>query len=553
MIALVDNRRVPRYAQLLRTLAWAVGAIAVLMFGVLIYVRLRYYGHFAPLLFDDAYFFVRYAQIFEQSGVFGWNVGEGAVHGNTSQLYQVIVTAIYAALHGNIMLTPILASMLGAIAYIVAVPLAYLAASSTADKTVKTIVCAAALVLTAFDAQLDFVASTGMETTWAMALVAFSLAATFRLRAKATSRKWIAISAALIALVYAVRPDAALLALAAPAGMVVFNRDRTQRRVAAVTIAGGLALIGIFLAACWLYYGDPLPLAFVTKSKILTSLPTAEYPAGTHLAVALRFHLPELALCVVALLLWPRLPPALRGAILGVAIFGLYHFFAILPIMAGYGRFYAPAAPVIVVTALLAVELIVRRSRLVEGVRSIDLSGGALLGALALLLCYKTLEPLRDDYDILEAAVMADDARNMAQGSSAYLSQRYYFFGSHLPTLAQAMQEGCTVASTEDGLLSAIAKGRRMIDMSGLHDRRMVHSGFSADRVLLQLKPDVLIMPHRYYVDWIRMLHNHPALARDYDMEGPLQGMTVAIGFRRDSACAQRTRRALLDGSPSRN
>ena len=64
-------------------------ALAVL---ALLWVGVR--GGLEP--YDDALFFLRTADHALQHGTFAWNLEDGPVHGNTSQLYQVVMTAIVA-------------------------------------------------------------------------------------------------------------------------------------------------------------------------------------------------------------------------------------------------------------------------------------------------------------------------------------------------------------------------------------------------------------------------------------------------------------------------
>ena len=69
-------------------------------------------------------------------------------------------------------------------------------------------------------------------------------------------------------------------------------------------------------------------------------------------------------LVVVAVAMFFRLSPVLRGAAVGMALFSVYHLFFVLPIMAHAGRFYAPMAPMLTLLAAFAAEAIVERIRL---------------------------------------------------------------------------------------------------------------------------------------------------------------------------------------------
>jgi hypothetical protein len=348
------------------------------------------------------------------------------------------------------------------------------------------------------------------------------------------------------------RPDATLIAIAAPAGLALLAKDGL-RRAALATIGVAFALIGVIVVACWLYYGDPLPLAFISKNPLLTYLPASGYreflgdPADILLFMGL-LHYPEIILCLGALAMLRRLPPAVRGALLGALLFALYHVALVLPIMASYARFYAPATPVLVLGAMFAIEAMVRNSGIARVPRQIDLSGLAMLAGVALLLVCKAYPLVLNTVYAYGQAPALDDGRNSKDGALASAAEQYYFFGGRLTQLVGALGKDCSVSSTEDGLLSAYAKGSRIVDISALHDRTMARDGFSADRVLLRQRPDVLIMPHPHYVDWAQALLNHPAMTRDYELVPPVADKSAAIAFRRDSACAQRVRRAVYGG-----
>src|SRR5690606_28474772 len=110
----------------------------------------------------------------------------------------------------------------------------------------------------------------------AMVLVTLSLLATFRVQNGNLGPSAIALNAATIALVYAIRPDAVLLALAAPAGLVVFGATREMSLAGVKICLLAAALVLAVMGLCWAYYGDAVPLAFTAKSTPLSALPPQE-------------------------------------------------------------------------------------------------------------------------------------------------------------------------------------------------------------------------------------------------------------------------------------
>ncbi len=534
----------------MRSLAIAAMVLATAFFAGAVAIRLVHYGYFGDSIMDDAFFFVRYGNNFLDTGVFAWNRGEGPVYGNTSQLYQLLVTLVHWLTARNIILTPSVAAAIGALAYLVALPWTYVVSRPQVDSKLRFMVCAFLVGLIAFDGQLFLLLGTGMETTWAMTLVALSLLATFRVQNGNLGRSAIALNAVAIALVYAVRPDAVLLALAAPAGLVAFAATRETRlaglRICLLAAALILGIVGL----CWLYYGDALPLAFLAKSIPLTSLPPDgrdEILGSTwwHLLNTLRWHLPETVLGLAALALFPRLSPALRGAALGMLAFALYHCLFVLPIMGYFGRFFAPMLPVLSLLALQAIEVVFRRSGVADGFRGATMVGIALLAGLGLLTAYKVVPTAVRVTATHFPAFEFDAAINTRDGALAHVAHNFPFFRGRMVQMVQALGDDCSIAATEDGLLSAYARLNRIVDYSGLHDRAIVREGFSAERLLLVSKPDVLTMPPSWYAQWSRAIESHPAFERDYVIERAFFEKGYPIAFRRDSACAARVRKAV--------
>lgn len=533
-----------------RVLAFAFLALAAAFLVFFVGLRLAHYGHFGPSIMDDAFFFVRYAGNFLDSGVFAWNRGEGAVHGNTSQAYQLLATALHALDGGNVVLTPALAAALGALAYAVALPAAWLTARPQLDPLLRLLTGALVAVLVAFDGQLWLMLGTGMETTWAMALVALSLLASYRVQNGHVGTGAVALNAALVGVLYATRPDAVLLALAAPAGLALFGGTRALRLAAWRVLSLTIALIGLVIALCWLYYGDPLPLAFFAKSLPVTALPPEQHDIlfGSpldHLRFTLELHAPETVLAALSLLLFPSLSPVLRGAALGMLAFVLYHCLLVLPIMGYFGRFFAPMLPVLTLLALHAAEMVLRRAGLPAAPRRIGLGGIALLAGLALLVAHKAVPTGVRVVASHLPAFAADPAIDTKAGALRHVAQNFSFFRGRMVQMVEALGEDCSIAATEDGLLSAYAARTRIVDYSGLHDRAIARDGFSAERMLVELKPDVLAMPPDWYASWTRAMEAHPALARDYVVEPAFHDRGFPIAFRRDSACAARVRHAV--------
>jgi hypothetical protein len=534
----------------MKSLAVVAMALSVAFFATAVGTRIWHYGYYSPWLVDDAFFFVRYGNNFLDTGVFAWNIGEGPVYGSTSQLYQLLATAVLWLTERNQVLTVTAAAAIGGFAYLATLPAAYWVSRPQLEPTLRLLVCAVVVALVAFDGQLFLMIGTGMETSWAMALLALSLLASFRVQNGATDRSALIVNALCVALVYLTRPDAALMALAAPAGLALFAPAPALRRAGVMICLLSIALIGVVILACWLYYGDPFPLAFLAKTAPLSTLPPEERDLALgspleYLLVTVSLHVPEFLLAFASLLLFFRLPPVLQGAALGMLAFTVYHAFFVLPVMGFSGRFYVPMLPVLALLATPAIEGILRHSGLLSGLRNMRASGWLLLAGLAVLVAHKTvLTALRVAVHHVPAYA-SDPTLNTKDAALTHRVKAFAFFNGRTAELVRAMGEDCSIASTEDGILSSYAKRNRIVDYSGLHDRHVVHEGFSAERLLTVLRPDVLALPPRWYKDWTAEIEKHPAFTRDYIFEPSLGGVSEGLAFRKDSACALRTRQAL--------
>jgi len=534
----------------MRALAIAAMAVAGLFFLTAMVIRVVYYGHFGPSMMDDAFFFVRYGNNFLDTGEFSWNRGEGPIFGNTSQIYQFLVAALLWLTQHNAVLSLTIAANLGAIAYLVILPATYWVSRPAIDPTLRLMVTVALVVLIAFDGQVFLLLGTGMETTWAMALVSLSLLASFRIQNGETGNRALLLNALCIAAVYATRPDATLIVLAAPAGLVLFSGQATLRRAGFKLGLLSLALIAAIVCLCWIYYGDPLPLSAVAKTIPITKLLEEDYGLAfavpwRHLYDTAIWHEPEIILGFVALCFFWRLSPVLLGATIGTLVFIAYHVAFVLPIMGYFGRYFGPILPVLMLLAASTIEAIVNRSRATSGLKQIGISGAALLLGLVLLSLPKILPTAIR----VVAFHYPDHHRDLTLSRSdvamAHVAHEFPFFGAKMVDMVAVLDKDCAVASTEDGILSAYARQARIVDYSGLHDRQTAYEGFSAERMLRQSRPDVLALPPIWYWDWDRAIQEHPLFARDY-VTGPALGTTdYPMAFRKGSACAARVRHAV--------
>jgi hypothetical protein len=115
--------------------------------------------------YDDSYFFKRFALNFLDHGVFAWNVVDGPVYGNTSQMYQLLVTLVTAATRRHTLST--LRVLLAA---------ALLAGLWRMLKSVRRYGASNVVLLAFCSPVMLFCVLSGMETCWVFALLALFLA-----------------------------------------------------------------------------------------------------------------------------------------------------------------------------------------------------------------------------------------------------------------------------------------------------------------------------------------------------------------------------------------
>ena len=251
-------------------------------------------------VYDDALFFRRFALNLWEHGVWAWNVEDGPVHGNTSQLWQGIVALLALVAPERVLL---LSRLVSAAALVAAGALLM----RSRPKAAVVVGLLSPLVLPTV--------LSGMETSVTVALGAALLVVPRG-------------AGVLTVLLYAARPDTALLSLPT----LVLRRQWTH-------LAGAVAGIGALLALYQWGYGSALPLAATLKVGGVSAL---EPDMLAMTVQAGRRHGLHALLAVTPLLIcgwrsWRSWLPA--------ALFFAFHAFVSVDVMGLHGRFYAPAVP----------------------------------------------------------------------------------------------------------------------------------------------------------------------------------------------------------------
>jgi len=262
--------------------------------------------------YDDAFFFVRVARNTLSAGVPAWNLADGPVYGNTSQLQQLWATAVLAvAPHHVVALSRLAAAAAVAAAFLLC---------PRRDIAVFVFLGPVALATV----------TTGMETALVLGLGAAFLASLGR-----GTPRGEAAAVGIGGLLYLARPDTGLLTV----GTLLL----TGRLGPALSLLG---VVGAELVALHAVYGTPLPTAFATKLGLndaydATFLDRSRAAKLRHVL----FFLWTLTPLLPALFAGVRRSGPARPLALVAAAFVAWHLAATTDVMGMHARFYAPALP----------------------------------------------------------------------------------------------------------------------------------------------------------------------------------------------------------------
>ena len=217
-----------------------------------------------PFVWDDAYFFARYADHWLTDGKIAWDPGGEPTYGPTSLLFLLIVTPLRWLVRDNPALPVASASFLCGLAFLIL--LFTLVTRNSSDRPwVKRI--ALGVVLLSLANSIDQLAThfnNGMDTTFAMAyLTLYLLLLKWHERA-------LAFTSAIIVGIYGglsfwVRPDMLLYTALVPACIFFFDQNPQSRRGARIIITLTFLLTVGQVLFNQFYFKSPLPLSFYAK------------------------------------------------------------------------------------------------------------------------------------------------------------------------------------------------------------------------------------------------------------------------------------------------
>ena len=498
---------------------WAAPAASGMLFVALLLAGFRY--ALTQDLWDDALFFWRFGYNIVHHGVAAWNPADGPVHGNTSQLFQFVSAGMVAAVPGgyHVAIKGFLAGCLGMTALALGVV--------SVDGQRPDV---GVLLLGLVAPPTVLLMSSGMETLFAMAVLAgFYLVLSRRPHGDLTPTYLVGLAAAQLG-VYLVRPDMALLSFGAVAGTFAAER---RWRDGLLAVGTGLAVVALGLVALKAYYGTAVPLSAILKNRLFSTYSVDYQSLGA--AGERRQLLLWLAMTGpfwwVAWMAQPAPEPRLvRWAWLApAALFVAYHATTTVGIMGYHARFYQPATVAVVIAAAHAWARFRRGPRWVRLLpmflyptglgalvyaKAIELPrvdyylswvepglylgyGVAVVLALGAALAPRWPGALLGLLAMLTSVVALPRGAPKVTDEAAVLSiQRHMRATRGIRWVQKCLPAPLHLYHSELGVPGAMFPESRVTDLSGLMNPELVLEDISFDELCMPDPPDVLFLPH---------------------------------------------------------
>ncbi|MFZ5897253.1 MAG: hypothetical protein ACOY0T_39705 [Myxococcota bacterium] len=468
--------------------------------------------------YDDSYFFKRIALHLLDHGTLAWNVAEGPVFGVTSQLFQLAAVVIAALTRDHYILS--VRVVLSGCLLFAYWQLWTLTRDRDRGLAATYAMCSAPVLYTTLS---------GMETALLFAFLAAFLCSVYAQRGE--QRLWLAPVLALA--VGLIRPDALLLV----APVLLMERWRGTRRLPlreiAILAAGGTLALSVFRWA----YGSFLPLPFYAKNSIFSPY-DAHFLSLSAQVQHVRFGLfvaVALPLVIVSLRRFDATNRVLLGSVL---VYETYLYFTIVEVMGMQARFYAPALPLLALSAARALAL---PSTSLPSLRRVTLIGAAYV-ALLVLMTFAKWSPVtsrwgvdRVDAGLCIAAVLSAflllaacaervNQFTLATGvalvttclavpglrfvgwselsDNAYLNRHVEHVSSHrgMDALLRCVGDRIHVYHSEVGVTGLRFLEGNVTDLAGLLSPRWLFRGDRRfDDFCEQDRPEAIFLPHRNY------------------------------------------------------
>lgn len=476
----------------------------------------------ATSIWDDAYFFTRYADNYRASGDYSWNPGQPPSYGLTSVAYGAWIYVL-RLLGGEATLSLWIGSAFWGV---VALAMTYLLArwQAVGDATVRQSLGALFWGLLALNAaNVATHICSGMDTSLAMAWLAAYLYLWKRFEGNLSPSKAMALGL-LGGVAWYIRPDLLLFPILLPLAQLLLGIKPVQRQMAGYVLLFTSFMVLLLMGGGVQYLGGLFPLSFYVKSLngAGEGISRAYSLEGLrHLGLFLLWNFPMVILVPLALLrarkhrqsAFSRPDMVLLACLV---LFLVYQSFLVIPIMGYHQRFLYPVWPVMVYFTLRSWLALERMGGIHLRLR--PAVGGVVIAVLGgFMLVSNWLQRPPNAVRALGHLDVATAYRELGQNNWPFLNEFVY------------LGDSLRMASTELGILGAMAPRNVIDDLSGLHDLETARYGLDPDRLLREQRPDLIYMPHPDYVELIAELHADSTFRQQY-VEYPADSIHAWLG-----------------------
>jgi len=479
-------------------------------------------------VWDDAYFFVRYADNFLNYSQLSWNSDSSPTYGLTSPAYLLVVVPLRVLLPNEPALVMLSASLLcGVLSLMIIVRLIHRILVDDAHRTLFWVIFGISTVVAGEHITTHL--TSGMDTMFAV------MALCIWLGLLCLSQQYIVLGV-LSALFLWIRPDVLLIIGGVLIYYVLFCFSHSQSKH---VIIGFLTTLVIMLFVNTLYFGHPLPLPFYAKSTVIYGDAFYGYyqNATSQSLIDFIMSFPYLIALFIVGLIRTQIESRqiLIAFAIGITLFTIYQTFFVVPVMGFSQRFLYPLLPVLLVGMIYAIPSMVQ-SLPDSIIRTIQTYSHKVF-LIPLLLMLTLINPLPlivtfVNYTAPQSATVIGVGRFDVETAYRYLYEDNWFGLLELSKLDNDL----VIATTEIGIPGVLNPDKQIIDLAGLNNPEMVQQGFSAERLLQTEKPDWIYMPFPHYEDLWYNIFTHPAFESDYQyISAQTLGTSMDVAIRRAS------------------
>lgn len=496
---------------------WMVLAIALFGFHTWTNFALAYWQELTEVpygkkLYDDAYMFLRYAKIWLAGYGESWNIGEGPVYGNTSQLHFLVVLALRAwtTLADRLVLS--LSSALPTLVFLLYLPWVcakhgrYLSEKSAMLRYGFWAATVGGAFLYFSSIPMHF--KTGMDACLSLLLHLCLIDAVLTYAKTPARWRLIAISV-IIYLAYLTRPDNLMTCVLFSFAGMVFLAKQFKEGFLMCCLTGALVVVDALLK--WQYFGDIIPLAFYVKQQgfyegmkdIIINSPWFSFSHFLYgvwpFALLLAWYVHRKNLLMVCVFLIP-------------ALCTIFYYFTIQTIMNLEARYFFPFTVYIIMAAVISIDqespagfrwkyvwIVPLFMVLYWGIGQVHERRWDIAG-------YFTKDPVLCDDSALNAAPQLPRLPKIPIRDSYH----------GITDMLKLLPPGVKVAMTEHGYVGAFNIHVNIVDVTGLHNREVAHQGYSVDWFYEQ-KVDAVWIPHWSYTCLNAKTFSDERFRQEYD------------------------------------